>query len=139
MDSIGKDAYLALGSNGAVTTKTNRSTYFDSFDFPMDLDEVETTTFGGTGDKTYIPGLSGKEFSASGNHDATIDGHLYGIHNGKDTVDFDYCPIANSSGNVKYSGSFFLKSYAVNVSSPGETVTFSATFRIVGAVTRVIV
>lgn len=138
MASVAKLTYIAFGSNGSVSTKVDRSTNFDTIQMPREMEEVETTTFGNNGNRTYLPGLKGATFTASGNWDTTIDGHLHGIVDGQDVVDFSYCPVANSTGNVIYTGSFFITSYDINP-SVGEKIQFSFTGRITSGVTRAIV
>jgi hypothetical protein len=133
--SVAQSTSFSFGSNGSVSTEVNRSTYFDNISMPRELEEVETTTFGNDGNRTFLPGLKGATFSGSGNWDATLDAHLAGIFNAGDVVEFEYGPTGNTNGMVKYTGSFFLTSYDINP-SVGEKIPFSIAGRIAGAVTR---
>lgn len=133
--AVANSSYLAFGSNGSTDTEVDRSTYFENFNFPREMEEVETTTFGNSGNRTFIAGLKGATISGDGNWDATIDGHLAPIFDGQDEVEFEYGPAGNGSGAVKYSGSMFLTSYEISP-AVGEKIPFSASFRISTAVTR---
>lgn len=134
--TVAQDTYFAFGSNGSTATEVDRSEYFDEISMPREMDEVDTTAFGNSGNRSFLPGLKEATFTASGNWDTTIDAHLEGIFDNQDTVEFEYCPIANTSGNVKYTGSFFLTSYEAGSASVGEKSRFSITARITTAVTR---
>lgn len=136
--AVAKDTYIALGTNGAPGTPTNRLTKFDDLKMPRQLDAVEITTFGNNGNRTYDPGLKGATFSGSGIWDATIDAHLEAIYNAADVVAFEYCPIANTSGNVKYAGSCFVTKYEIGA-KVGDKIPFSFEAQITSGITRSVV
>jgi len=114
---------------------TNISTYTNNVDFGRDIDVPETTTFG-VSDRTYIIGLMGHTFSASGLWEsAVLDLTLSGIVGYVNARDFEYGPQGSGTGDVKYSGECFMSNYSV--SSPVDGVSsWTADFTVTAAVTR---
>ena len=128
----GKNAVFKLDNNGG--SLQDLSTYIDSVDFAEPMDLAETTTFGASV-KTYIAGLKDADFSLSGKWDPTLDAHMAGIFGQAATVTYEYGPEGGSGGDVKYTGEAVLTEYSI--SSPvGDAVTWSATLKPAGAITR---
>lgn len=132
--SHGKNAYFALGTAGTPGTPVDLSAFLDEVSFPETVETGETTTFGNTS-MTYVVGLKDATLSVSGKFDPTPDAQLAGALGNTVALDFDYGPVGNGTGDVKYSGSAFVTSY--EMSSPvGDVVTFSAELQVTGDVTR---
>lgn len=127
----GKTSHLAFGTD---TTEDNISTYTDSVDFPREVEEVETTTFGATA-KTFLLGFEESTVSAEGPWDTALDALLAPKLGSATAYKIVYGPAGNTGGYVRYKATAILKSYSVTggVSDP---VRWSAEWRISGAVTR---
>ncbi len=122
----GKTSYLSVDG-------TDISSYTDSCSLDRSIDTAETTAFGDD-DRTYIAGLRGSSFSASGHWDPTGDGVLIGADDGA-TVAWVYGPEGNTAGDVQYSGNAILTGYNQS-SGVGDKVAWSASFQVTGTVTR---
>jgi len=103
-------------------------------DFSRDVDNPEVTTFGDD-DREYIVGLRGATISISGFWDATLDGVLGQVVGASTSLDFEYGPQGSTVGDVKYSGSCIMNSYAPSSPVDGPA-SWSADFVITGAVAR---
>ena len=103
---------------------------------PRNLNDV--TAMGDTGRKS-IPGLEDVLITLAGHFDDTAttgpDAILGPLRTHTAELDFDYGPEGTTSGDVKYSGKFFLTSYEIE-SRVGSQVRFRATIQVNGAVTR---
>lgn len=122
-------------SAGTLATLTS---YIDSVDFDNSVDLGETTTAGAE-DKTFVSGQAEHDLSISGKYDETAstgpDAVLFGIVGLETTSTFEFGPAGSTSGRPKYTGECFLTGY--KTSAPvGGVVTFTADFKITGAVTR---
>lgn len=137
----GKNSYFAIGTSGSPTVLSNISTYLNEVGFPQTAETAQTTTFG-DGVTTYVLGLKDSTFSISGLWDASLDAILAPLVGNETPVAYEYGPVGNTSGSVKYSGAggagnpgVFVTSY--EVSSPvGDVVSFSAELQVTDAVTR---
>lgn len=125
----GKNTYLLWNA-------VNLSPFLTDVDFGGSADTAETSAFGDT-NKEYVIGLVDRNVSVSGNYDAAGGGPdaTLGAAVGGAAQTLDYGPAGNTSGFVKYTGSFFLTSYEIT-GSIGDKVSFSAEFVPAGAVTR---
>lgn len=132
--SVVQDVQFKFGTNGAPSTPTDRSTYFDNVTFPRESEEVESTSFGNSGDRTFLAGLKGATFSASGFYDATIGAHVDAVYDARDEIAFEYGPIDGESGSPKYTGNCIITGWEIG-GGVGEKNPLSITFRITGAVT----
>jgi len=132
--SVAQLTQFKFGTHAAVSTNTDRSTYFSDVKFPRQAGDVDVTTFGNSGNKTFLPGLKDATFTASGNYDGTIGGHIDAIYDGQDVVTFEYGPVSSVTGQPKYTGSMFCTHFEVGA-KVGEHIPFSVTFRITGTVT----
>lgn len=112
---------------------TDISSYTDSCSLDRQIDTAETTSFGDD-DRTYIAGLRGSSFSASGHWDPTGDGVLIGADDGA-VVAWEYGPEGSDTGDIKYSGNALITSYNQS-SGVGDKVAWSANFQVTGSVTR---
>ena len=103
---------------------------------PRDLNEV--TALGDSGAK-YIAGLEDVAITLSGMFDNTStsgpDAVLGPLRTHSSAVDFEYGPEGTSTGNVKYSGTCWVTSYALR-SRVGYLVGWSAALQVNGTVTR---
>lgn len=130
----GKNAVFKLDDSGG--TLRDLSSYINEASMPRSIETAETTTFGVSGgSKTYITGLNDTTISVSGLFDATADGYLAGVLGQSATLSFEYGPLGDTGGYVKYSGECIMTSYEVS-SSVGDVVSASAQFQVTGAVTR---
>lgn len=123
--------------NSAGTLQTMTS-FIDSVDLDNSVDMGETTTAGAE-DKTFVSGPAEHDLSISGKYDETAstgpDAILFGLIGLETTSTFEFGPIGLTTGRPKYTGECFLTGY--KVSDPiGGVVTFTADFKITGAVTR---
>ena len=105
----------------------------DDLSLERAVDEAEVTTFASTG-KEYVTGFSDNSISFSGPWDGAageVDATVAPLVGGA-AVTWSYAP---ASGVVTYSGSCLITGYNIK-SSIGGAVTYDATARITGAVTR---
>lgn len=119
----GKDSTISIDA-------TDISAYSDSTSLNKIKDLFETTTFG-SDDKTFIDGLREHDVSLGGKWDATCDAVMDGADDGA-SVAFSYSP---DGGTTTYSGNCFISNYTID-SPVGGGVTWSATFKPTGAVSR---
>ena len=98
----------------------------------------EVTALGDSGAK-YVAGLEDVAITLSGMFDNTStsgpDAVLGPLRTHGSAVDFEYGPEGASSGNVKYSGTCWVTSYALR-SRVGDLVAWSAALQVDGTVTR---
>ncbi len=98
----------------------------------------EVTALGDGGAK-YVAGLEEVAITLSGLFDNTStsgpDAVLGPLRTHSSAVDFEYAPEGASSGNVKYSGTCWVTSYALR-SRVGDLVGWSAALQVNGTVTR---
>lgn len=132
--SVAKSVQFKFGTHGTPGTPTDRSTYFDDVKFPRESAEVETTAFGNSGNRTFLPGLKGATFTGSGFYDGTIGAHIDAIYDGLDIVNFEYGPVDGENGSPKYTGTMFVTNFEIGA-AVGEKIPFSVTFRVTSTVT----
>ena len=130
--STGKGAQFTIEDAAATQAVRDISNVLNQIDFPRTVDTGETTSFGAS-QKSYIPALSDATISISGSWDPTVDGYL-GTGVEPASRGFVYAPV-NLSGNPKYSGECIMTAYSGAV-PVGDTITFSASFQVTGAITR---
>ena len=98
----------------------------------------EVTALGDSGAK-YIAGLEDVAVALSGMFDSTAttgpDAVLGPLRTHSSAVDFEYGPEGATSGDVKYSGTCWVTSYALR-SRVGDLVGWSAALQVDGTVTR---
>lgn len=134
----GKDAAFLI-EDSAASTLRNIGPYLTSVTFSQANDTHDTTTLGAEA-HTYITGLTDGTIQLEGFWDktasvgaSTVLDSLVGLD--AITVGFEYGPEGNTSTNVKYSGECILES--LDYTTPvADLVTFSATLKISGAVTK---
>lgn len=129
---------LAFKIDNAAGTLQALTSYVDSVDLDNSVDMGETTTAGAE-DKTFVSGQAEHDLSISGKWDDTAstgpDAILTGLIGLETTSTFEFGPGGSASGKVKKSGECFLTGY--KASAPvGGVVTFTADFKITGAVTQ---
>lgn len=113
------------------------SPYVNSVEFERDNDVLDSTCYG-SGAHTFVGGLVTGKITVQGLWDKTatvgsqtVFAALVGVSS---TTAFIWGPESTTTGNVKYSGTFVLESYAE--SSPvADLVSYTATLQISGAVT----
>jgi hypothetical protein len=126
----GKSTSLSIGANDI-------SVYVTSVTFEQDNDIHDITTFGATNHR-YLAGLIDGKLTVNGFWDktATVGSYtvIHPLVGDSDGAAFIYGPEGTASGKVKQSGTIILESYSE--SAPvADMVTFTASFRIDGAVT----
>jgi hypothetical protein len=114
------------------------STYCNMVDFPQELDEVETTTFGATS-RTYVPGFADLKVKVGGNWDPTLDGILAGVYAAFragtiTSVTLEYGPAGSTGGYVKKSAEAVMLSYGTKNDIKGVT-EWDMELHVTGAVT----
>lgn len=129
---------LALKLDNSAGTLQTMTSFVDSVNLDNSVDMGETTTAGAE-DKTYVSGQAAHDLSISGKWDDTTstgpDAILFGLVGLETTSTFEFGPAGSTSGKVKYTGECFLTGY--KCSTPvGGVITFTADFKITGAVTR---
>lgn len=115
-------------------TLTDISAYCTEVSFPQEKGLEDSATFGDSFRESTIT-LKGGSFSVSGLWDATLDAVLGADPAAGATRSFQYGPVGDTSGNVKYTGECHLENYEVSGSVDG-LVSFTATFRASGTITR---
>lgn len=114
------------------------SAYCNMVDFPQELDEVETTTFGATS-RTYLPGFADCKVKIGGNWDPTLETTLGGVYAAfragtLTSVSVEYGPAGSTSGYVKKTAEAVMLSYGLKNDIKGVT-EWDAELHITGAVT----
>lgn len=114
------------------------SAYVDSVDLDSKVDMGDTTTAGAE-DKTFVSGAAEHGLSISGKWDDTAstgpDAILFGLVGLETSSSFEFGPGGSTTGKPKYLGECFLTGYTAKA-PVGGVVTFTADFKITGAVTR---
>jgi len=128
----GKDSVIKIDNAGG--TLTDISSYVNNVDFPITADVAETTVMGDD-NKTYIVGLKDATLSITGLWDSTIDGILGQIVGQSSTVSFELSPEGTTGGNIKYEGEAICTEYSQNP-PVADVVSYTASFKVTGAVTR---
>lgn len=98
-----------------------------------DAPEIDTTTFQDTS-KTYIADFDGATISIEGNSNATVMGYLHPIV-GQAAGSFQWGPEGTASGKRKMTGECVCTGLNEDVAPTGKQNTFTATFRVDGAIT----
>jgi len=129
---------LAFKIDNSAGTLQVLTSYVDSVELDNSVDLGETTTAGAE-DKTFVSGQAEHDLSISGKWDDTAstgpDAVLFGLVGLETSSSFEFGPSGSTTGKVKYLGECFLTGY--KCSAPvGGVVTFTADFKITGAVTK---
>jgi hypothetical protein len=131
----GKGLVFKIDNSGG--TLAVMTTFVDSVDIDNSVDMGETTTAGAE-DKTYVSGQAEHDLSISGKYDETAttgpNAVLFGLVGLETTSSFEFGPSGSVSGKPKYLGECFLTGYKV-AAPVGGVVTFTADFKVTGAVT----
>ena len=122
----GKNSYFSVDG-------TDISAYTDSLSLSRDVNTLEVTNFGSSGNAQFLAGIEGLTISGSGSWDATGDGVMAGLFDGS-VVAFDYRP-DNTGSAPKYTGNALVTNYTVD-SAVGDKVAFSFSLVVTGGVTR---
>lgn len=129
---------LVFKVDSSAGTLQTLTTFVDTVDLDTSVDMGETTTAGAE-DKTFVSGQAEHDLSIGGKWDDTAstgpDAVLSGLPGLETTSTFEFGPGGSSAGKVKYSGECFCTGYKRSAPS-GGVVTFTADFKITGAVTR---
>lgn len=129
---------LAFKIDNAGGTLQTLTSYVDSVDLDNSVDMGETTTAGAE-DKTFVSGQAEHDLSISGKWDDTVttgpDAILFGLIGLETSSTFEFGPGGGTTGKVKFTGECFLVGYKASAPT-GGVVTFTADFKITGAVTR---
>ena len=134
----GKDAYFSL-EDSAGTTLRALSPYITNTTFARQNDTHDTSTYGVEG-HTFITGLTNGTITITGLYDTTATvGSMTVLDSlvGLDaiTLGWEYGPVGNANGAVKYSGECILAS--LDQAAPvADLITFTATLQISGDVTK---
>jgi len=129
---------LAFKLDNAAGTLQTLTAYVDSVELNNSVDMGETTT-ANVEDKTFVSGQAEHDLSISGKWDDTAttgaDPILNGLIGLETSSTFEFGPAGSTSGKIKKTGECFMTGY--KVSAPvGGVVTFTADFKITGAVTQ---
>jgi hypothetical protein len=129
---------LVFKIDNAAGTLQTLTAYVDSVDLDNSIDLGDTTTAGAE-DKTFVSGQAEHDLSISGKWDDTAttgaDPVLSGLIGLETSSTFEFGPAGSAAGKIKKSGECFMTGY--KVSAPvGGVVTFTADFKVTGAVTQ---
>lgn len=131
---------LAFKIDNAAGTIQVLTAFVDSVDLDNSVDMGETTTAGAE-DKTFVSGQAEHDISISGKWDDTAstgpDAILFGLVGLETSSSFEFGPAGSAAGKPKYLGECFLTGYKC-AAPVGGVVTFTADFKITGAVTRTV-
>lgn len=129
----------------AAGTLRDISIYVDDLQLSRKFDTPETTGEGGTTAKTFIVGLQEADITIKGTWDNTAttgsetvlgsDANAGGQLTAGGTLSFEVDPAGTAVGTIKYTGECWMTQY--DQSAPiNNRVSFSAQFKVSGAVTR---
>lgn len=110
------------------------SNHVNKVTFNRDAPEIDVTTFQDTA-RTYIPDFDGATLSIEGNANATVMSYLHGILGLSATSTFNYGPEGTASGKRKMTGECVCINVTEDGAAAGKQNTFTAQFRVSGAVT----
>jgi hypothetical protein len=131
---------LAFKIDSAAGSLQTLTSYVDSVDLDSSVDVGDTTTAGAE-DKTFVSGQAEHSLSISGKWDDTAttgpDAVLDGLRGLETSSTFEFGPGGSTAGKVKYTGECFMTGYKRSAPS-GGVVTFTADFKITGAVTKTV-
>jgi hypothetical protein len=129
---------LAFKIDNAAGTLQTLTAYVDSVELDSSVDMGDTTTAGAE-DKTFVSGQAEHDLSIGGKWDDTAstgpDAILAGLIGLETTSTFEFGPGGSTSGKVKYTAECFMTGYKRSAPS-GGVVTFTADFKVTGAVTK---
>lgn len=128
----GKGKVLVDGADG---TPVDLTVFVDAIDWgDFETESLDTTTFGASGNKTFVPGLSESEVSVKGKYDAVAagpDATLRGLR-GIGPLTVEWQPEGAGTGKPFRRVEAILEKYAS--SAPvGEIITFAASWKVSGA------
>jgi hypothetical protein len=109
------------------------SNHVNNVSLNRDAPEIDTTTFQDTS-KTFIADFDGASISIEGNANATVMGYLHPIV-GQAAGTFNWGPEGTASGKRKMTGECVCTGVTENAVPAGKQNTFTATFRVDGAIT----
>jgi hypothetical protein len=130
-----KNAVVTLDTSGG--TPTNISTYCNSVEINLELDEVDVTAFGAT-DRDYVSGFSSGTVSMGGPWTRALDNHMSPIYAAMKagtlaSVTLTYGPEGGDSGDIKYSGELTKMTWSGAKAGIDNALEWTAEFRITGA------
>lgn len=136
--SSGREAYLALDNAQGVITDIRD--YTDHVGLDEEIEDLDVTTLGDK-DAERIPGFINGElpvegpvdFAAGASHE--IFGTFIGAEGTNSKRTYQYGPIGNATGERRYSGESACMSYSITI-TPDEPISYTATLRADGAITR---
>ena len=133
MAAHGKDQVLQLDvtAGGSLTAVT---TYMTNFDFPREIETLETTT-AGDDSRTYIKGLKNATFSVEFEYDNTLVDYLEVLYadttSSSQTFSFKWYPTGSGQN---YTGEAYIT--ALNMAAPIGLETVSTEWQVTGDVTK---
>jgi hypothetical protein len=140
-DSSISDFDIDRSEGGALLSIRAYITEIDGLPGGTKLNDV--TAIGATSESTH-PSIQSASISLSGNWDDTattgpdaILGVVFAAPQSQ-TLTFEYGPEGLDSTDIKYSGECWIEDYKAK-SSVGNQVTWSATLRVTGGVTRAVI
>ena len=129
--SHGTTGVLKINDNTSLRDVSN---YLETAGLKRAIDTAETSGLGDL-DKEYVLGLADATIPGNGNYDATLDGYLSDIFDGRVAVAFEYYPNTTASGSVKYSGNCLLTKWDTESKIDAKNAV-DVEFQVTGAVTR---
>jgi hypothetical protein len=126
--------------NPKVTIATiDMSAFCTAVELPIDADEVETTNFGSSGWRTYIPGLKKGEVKVTFNDDfatTTVDDRLWSWFGTVQTFNVKATNAANSTTNPEYQMSVVVSKFNPVAGKVGQLANQDLTWKVTGVITR---
>lgn len=129
-----------IGLDNAAGAVQNVSQYADNFSFPYTIEQLETTPFGTTGVKRFIPGLAGGDtLTISGPLDTTLHSQVAGMIAAQAAGTAGFSVIYGAGGSVsgqpRQNAEVYVASYETSTGVAGRA-EFSASLQVDGAVTH---
>jgi predicted secreted protein len=118
---------------------TDLTDHVAQVDMPVDVDEVETTAFGGSGWRDRLGGLKSASVTLSFHQDfasSSVDQTLWPLLGTTTTVVVKPTNASVSSTNPSYSGSFVVTSLTPINGSVGDLATQDVTWPSAGPISR---
>jgi hypothetical protein len=132
-------AVVALINPKVTIAGVDMSQYVTQCAFDVEADDLETTTFGSSGWRTYIAGLKKGEIKITFNDDfatTTVDDRLWSWFGTVQTFNVKATTAANSATNPEYQMSVLVTKMTPLAGKVGELANQDVTWPVTGVVTR---
>jgi hypothetical protein len=128
MPQIGKNLDFRLGTQAAPAGLQDLSSSVKSAGYEIERNMLEANQFNNSGAKSNLKGLYGATFPVTFFYSAAVFAQLHEILLGDNTVNIQFGPIGNGTGNPKYTG-------AVHVHKVGNPVEIDQIMEVTADIT----